>query len=1140
MSAIDRILELEGRRLSDEQRAAVESRVATIVSAGAGSGKTTVLSYRFLDLILSGEAHSDEILTLTFTKKAAFEMFTRIRGLLEIGKEDGNEILKNELENYFPRSQISTMDSFWATIARSASLSYGIAENFEILSDQNEDDFYHMAIEEVIGEARDRVKEGFDILSEIKKRSELDKELVHLLKGLNIFSLNTAEDQKRVYSDFIDETKNSISWDNRFSILMDALENLENTIDVNRDALNKLSKDDSKRIDRAFGEYDFYKESYLAIEKGDLQSLRIMEDVQVFGIDSRRTKAARKLGAAIDKYNNALLDFKSIASLEDSEEERYSVSLFIEALLKRVNEEKRKRSLLTYGDIAELSKRILTDNEEIRSYFSSRFKWIMVDEFQDDNSLQRDILLLLATKRGYDPDDTLKRRVDGKKLFFVGDDKQSIYRFRGADVSVFNSLRPTVVKELSGQFLRLSANYRSSSKIISHVNRYVEALFGNEEDEKEEEEDKYSYFEFLIDDYSEEYKTAAAKSVPSDNKSGSDHSHILFSSLKKTNKDDKGEDDAAPADSEAEYIAETIERAVSTDDFLIRRNGTLERPVYSDIAVLFANNVNQPYIERALKRHSIPFKAPKTSSATRGSVVFDIVSFLSLEVYPDDSIAYLSVLSSPMARLSSSALISVLNREDRSICLKASDYALTGEDEVHYEALRSLYAEVKDLLEKGEKITRAIDLIYYKSGYRAFLMSSKKNSIYQEHYEYLWQYAYKSESDGENIVSFVDSLRTKIGKDSMVDIDIERLNEEGVTLLTVHSAKGLEFPIVFYSFLSDKVMKSSQSSTAMINHGGEVALFDIKTKNDDESSSVDSKKKYKGILPFSKALGQFEKKLEREESKRRVYVALTRAADHLVVTASNLSNTNKGTYLGVYFDKFASNEKENEIEKFEIPTYQKSSIYTHEREAFRKESWYSKSPSPEVRIRESEVGLKAFSHRFDESDEKRGGEVLPRLSVDVYLDKNPSLRAYFGTLVHEAIHKRLFSLDYEYSEGSSSFERRIREELISEAERIGMGLMASGFYKSYMENMELEGEVPFMALEGDSLLRGAIDLVIHRPDSILIVDYKTDRVKDPDFHRSQVLGYMKAAEAVYSKPAYGTCLYVRDFSLGPIWESDLI
>ena len=133
------LLARNGIRLSAEQEAAVYEDRAAVVSAGAGAGKTTVLSLRFVRLVMERKAHSDQIMTLTFTKKAAAEMYERIYRLLGCAAE-GDGYLKAEMEEHFPKARISTLDSFWSEIARTDSMRYGVMRDFTLLEDDDAED----------------------------------------------------------------------------------------------------------------------------------------------------------------------------------------------------------------------------------------------------------------------------------------------------------------------------------------------------------------------------------------------------------------------------------------------------------------------------------------------------------------------------------------------------------------------------------------------------------------------------------------------------------------------------------------------------------------------------------------------------------------------------------------------------------------------------------------------------------------------------------------------------------------------------------------------------------------------------------------------------------------------------------------
>ena len=166
------LLEASGKKVSDEQLAAIMTDSAAVVSAGAGSGKTTVLSLRFVRLVLSGKAHADEILTLTFTKKAAAEMYERIYSLLSLAASNDSS-LEDELTVHFPNARISTMDSFWSEIARTDSLRFGITRDFQSL--EAEEGATEELVREVYDELQERedLEEGFMILSALYKTADL-------------------------------------------------------------------------------------------------------------------------------------------------------------------------------------------------------------------------------------------------------------------------------------------------------------------------------------------------------------------------------------------------------------------------------------------------------------------------------------------------------------------------------------------------------------------------------------------------------------------------------------------------------------------------------------------------------------------------------------------------------------------------------------------------------------------------------------------------------------------------------------------------------------------------------------------------------------------------------------------------------
>ena len=198
MNGFEEFLATAGRKLSKEQLQVVYSDVATVVSAGAGSGKTTVLSYRFLRLVMEKKAKVDEILTLTFTKKAASEMYERIFSLLSIAAESAPDV-REEIQG-LANAYISTLDSFSNEIARTDSARYGISRDFEVLSEDDEDKL----VESIVLSLYENHKDKMLPLSRLYNPDTVSSDLfLPLSREINILTDFDAESMRNIYLSFL-------------------------------------------------------------------------------------------------------------------------------------------------------------------------------------------------------------------------------------------------------------------------------------------------------------------------------------------------------------------------------------------------------------------------------------------------------------------------------------------------------------------------------------------------------------------------------------------------------------------------------------------------------------------------------------------------------------------------------------------------------------------------------------------------------------------------------------------------------------------------------------------------------------------------------------------------------------------------
>lgn len=1093
-SLFDILLKKSGKMLSPDQMAAVDSRVATVVSAGAGSGKTTVLSFRFLKLVLEG-VPADKILTLTFTKKAAAEMYERIHFLLSVAAEEDSKYLEQLTVN-FPKSHISTMDSFWTEIARTDCMKYGILRDFSIMS---EDDL-EQAVSRIINDmySDKKLSETLSEISDDMKESDLKSAFTALARKSSIISDYSYDDLKDGFSDFIRIVDDE--WKHPREILQYAL----------IDDVGGLRGTTKSTIFDSGGTFEMNMEAY---EKREYRRMTKF----------KKNIKNEELKIAFDKFNNAL---EKTWVLEDLEQAYNSglplVKLFV-YFLKKLNKEKRRLGLLTFKDVQATAKRILLDNKSVRDYYKDKFDFIMIDEFQDNDKEQKEMLYLLSEdKEKHSEGIPLAEDLDRKKLFFVGDDKQSIYLFRGADVSVFNNLKDEVVCKMGGKYLTLDANYRSEPKLVEHFDTVFSEVFSNPDPVEEDSEKivgKFSNTEFAS-------FSASASPIVAGRKSCGIEPVIELNILQSP--DGEKAKDEEKTEFEAEVVADKIEEILSSPEFMLPgKNGEKRAPTFDDIGILYSKTKTQMPIERALRKRGIPYTVMESTSMTLEGLAYDIYSFLQLLIYPSDKKSFMDVLVSPFGRISNEGIkllidLSCPNYFD-------FDYAFSNPTDIErFNSLRSLYKECAE--EAGrESVCQTLERLYYESGYRTYLLSSSLLSEYDEHFSYLWTIAANIDREGGNIISYLDYIRPLIGHaEKLSELDIQRLNSTGVKMMTIHKSKGLEFPIVIVAGLGSK-QKDQESKNNIVDtkHNGMPYLMHNK-----QMASFFNRHKFSRL---------------KAERKRVLYVALTRAINHLVMTANDHDFEKQGgvevSEASMYMNymKAVGNidpeksgvrikyipVKNDDMDEFVPSVNQK-----------RSEKWYEESELASSAVyKEVKAGVKAVSHEEFDFKTVVEGPLLPSFAVDGILASFPDARADFGTLVHEYLERTikgepLYDFIREYMSDKECLQ--LQKEAMGIVERF----LKSEFYSKYVEPaLEKSTEVGFYFYSDDMVLEGSADLLLSYEKYNLIVDYKTDAHKSPEIHKGQLTRYAKALTDLTKKPCYGIVCYVRDFSEGPVWDA---
>jgi len=906
---------LKRPHLNDEQKKAAFCIDNAVVAAGAGSGKTMVLANRFAWLLTEKGFKVDEILTLTFTKKAAAQMYSRIYSLVsdiahngeilsshndrgithngESAQDDSpsDELIikraKNALDD-FNRARIQTLDSYCASIVRQCSSRYGINPDFKIDLKRCHEialevsypflitNRHHPAITRLYSDNRPK-DIVHNIFSDVLYRHcFIDKPRDFLSDVKNQFKTLTAEwkkyinDIKSILGEINTDLKNNNTllpvliplmedYDKRKIIIPDTLDiqkYFDFLLNIPEDSIiEKAESHDVIKSITNFLEY-IYSVSYISLKGG-----KRSENPVKININKLRDMMDCFISLSISCIQAGLI---------------ISVIMLFSKLQVLYLEKKRAEGILTFMDVAHLAKTILVEQHDIRQSEKETFKAIMIDEFQDNNELQKNILFLLAEKENViNKDIPSADNLNPKKLFFVGDEKQSIYFFRGADVSVFRRLK----EEIKSRELPLKKNYRSASLLIGAFN----AIFGGSGFDSEGKSISQALPSVFAPSANLPVFEAGYTPLESNKKNKESLNNGNFSlcilNKKSVNNENDDENLLSAEESEARFTAEKIK-------FLLTQN---YKP--QDIAILFRSRSNQYLYEKHLRSLAVPYTCEDINDLFYGGLVNDIMSVLRLAAHPMDKAAYSEMLRSPFAGLS---------LEGTAVCLsiycdKTESHApfdntpISHLDETDVNKYKSGQEIFKSICRKSEteSISSLISELWYNEGYRYETEWNPQTSVYRELYDYLFHLAANADSENLGLSSFTDSmisLRNSGGQLTEIEIPLEHQN--AVHIMTIHKSKGLEFPVVFLCSCGNRG-QSDRIDTVFVSDNTGIVF---------SPPSPPVFREYSGKRNnffWEQASNEIKQK-RTAELRRLLYVGMTRAENELYITGSLDMITDEG------------------------------------------------------------------------------------------------------------------------------------------------------------------------------------------------------------------------------------------------------
>ena len=1108
------------KKWTDEQQYAIDFRGgAAIVSAAAGSGKTAVLVERVMQLILNEEnpVNADEIVITTFTQKAAAELKARLSAALFKALNDRpDSVFLREQSLRLNDASISTISSFCLGIIKKNSAMLEISPDFSILDESEE--------KLILSKALDSVMEQFCENGDIEERERLydwygdedDIGIAEIVKKMYLFSRNLVSPEKyfQKWLGYYENPKKYVEDIGEEYFNIHISEGIRELNDIAEAICSEAELSDYEKATAFAEEIRTVAGILSGITKDNLP-------------DKLRTAAKTKLPSTprgTKNFDNSFLkeyrtDFAELweeiiekgnlyARCERDIEACYPVLKTLISLVMALDKEysagKAAVNKYDFSDIELLTLKLLRDEKgeptPAARAIAENTAEIIVDEFQDSNDIQYEIFRLISR--------------DKKNLYFVGDIKQSIYRFRGANPLVFSRL----TKDPDFTVINLNKNFRSNDKVISAVN----CIFTGQMTEE-------------LGDVNYDEGCALVQGNTS-YVSGDEHK-TEFTVI-------KGETAENAREKEAAYIACRI-LDMMEKGFPITE-GEEKRPCrFGDFAVLMGRySANIHIYKKVFDCYGIPYEAKEESGFTDFSEVKCSLSLLKIIDNPYKDKELTEVMMRPPYLFTADEMARI--KLSGGVKHKFLYTGLCKEAITDPKCSRFL-SELKELRDySGENtVENLVRRIYEESDFSAAIISSPDGRKRDENLKLLIHYASVfSENGGGSLydfIGFMDSVRKKEVK--LTRPQDSRFSEHRIKIMTVHGSKGLEFPVCFVANLSNALKNRENTNICLDPDKG------IGMRVSDRENMLRS-----DALSYDLVSGEGER-LERSEEMRLLYVAATRAKEKLIFTAPRPKNARAED---MHYKWVANGAEKNPsvIEKTVMENYvpedKKADISeAAEKTVIKPFSEYGYLPFTLIpsKVTATQIGVKSVDDFAEKSN-----KISRFLRIPSFLKEEEGTRLS-GKERGDAYHKAMELLDF--SGSASQLDKLLDSGKLTDIERaaikdedIGV-FLGSSLCKRAAASGNIRREFPIFCeynpkLWGDfgvsgwdngeerPFVQGIADMYFVEEGEIVLVDYKTNVNITPEKlieeYKGQLMIYKTALEEMTGMRVKECLLY--SFTLG--------
>ncbi|MBQ3494242.1 MAG: UvrD-helicase domain-containing protein [Clostridia bacterium] len=1127
----------------EEQEVVVNSRGKNIiVSASAGSGKTTVMIRRISEMLENKQTNVENLLVLTYTKASAVEMKQRLVQRLS-QKVEEFPFLREQVED-INTADISTFDSFCQKLVKKYFYADDIDPGFSVLAGSEESLLKQKCLTSALSEYEKTSPESFAMLYDFYAANRTDKSLREIIKKIFDFSTSILD-----YEQWKNEAKQQLLLADKSVFSNYLFEDIKQRINL---AKTRLQQTQMFCQQNGLLEYVEYINVLLSQIDGVVLAKNLNDAIvalsdlslsalprknfpnDIFDIKEKLKKHKQIVSKLQETYENMGGD-KHQFSHQQVVETSQSLLEIVDLFKKHYAGAKKRKNVMDYNDIERCVITILEKNQQIRQSIQNKYEYIFVDEFQDANRIQEKIINLLRRENN---------------VFFVGDLKQAIYGFRQSNSEIFEQIEQQFLQESQSQALSLKSNFRSNPKILDFINNIFCTLMTPQtahldyaEKAKLEGKADYKPNGDCVVKLAVIYK-------PKQKEEKSSQALPMYDLMKHNEQDIE----VQSAEMEARFIAEEITKVMMTQIYDAKTK--VFRPTkYSDITILLRKRgAYQDKLIQTLTALGVPVVQninTKLDDTLDARVLCDLIA-ISLNHKDDTRLA--SVMMSELFDFSADEMATIRSENCGEFFYECVQECAKGSSE-----LSAKIAKMFNYLAQFEKdckflgLGAALEKIVQKTNY-ILKISNSEFSLERTANTLNFISSFSGTAFEFNAAEFVNFVEKEKREDKVC---FEAKQKDVVQITTMHSSKGLEYPIVFVANLGDNFNRSPEHTEVKLSEkwGMGVKFFESVSRNKLDSA------------PFL-AIKMQQQKQELSELLRLLYVALTRAKNKLVLvgttqkldfekilseydvfskstylsqivgclTENDIQKINSQTQGNLFDDKdFCLEIVEKKGEQSENLVPQKALFVDGFDEEKQKLAEYiSKTyKNKEATTLAKKNSVSALASQDDFSSQNYAPEKLT-LNEHTPVAQKPDI----GTLYHKILENCEFDYGYEQIKNVAkklSLENSSQQDLIS---ALDIKLIYNNIQtlktlcegRSVFKEQKFMMRVPYSSLQKSEicdnvLVQGVCDLIAIKDNDIILVDYKYSSSSEQTLKQryEKQLALYKTALSLYKENANIKC-----------------